>query len=66
MNYSAALHSLFLPLRRIFPSAHAWRYDDSAGTRTCPICGQHEELETDIVSSNWNMLRQGNKDAHTR
>ena len=66
MNYSAALHSLFQPLRRIFPSAHAWHYDDATGTRTCKVCSQHEELEIDIVSSCWNVLRQGNKEAHTR
>lgn len=66
MSYVAVLHSLFLPLRRIFPSAHAWHHDDVAATRTCRICSRHEELETDIVSSNWNVLREGNKDAHTR
>ena len=66
MSYAAVLHSFFLPLRRIFPSAHAWHYDDGAGTRTCRICSQHEELETDIVSSNLTVLREGNKDAHTR
>ena len=66
MSYGAVLHSLFLPLRRIFPSAHAWQYDDANGKRTCTICSQHEELETDIVSSHWVVLRDGNKDAHTR
>jgi len=66
MSYSATLHSFFLPLRRIFPSAHAWAYNDGAATRTCRICHQHEELETDIVSSNWNVLRDGNKEAHKR
>jgi len=66
MSYDAVLHSLFLPLRRLFPSAHAWHYDDAAGTRTCTICSQHEALETDIVSSNWDVVKPGNKDAHTR
>lgn len=66
MSYSAALQSIFLPFRKMFPSAHAWHYDDGACTRACTICGQKEELETDIVSSNWNVVTPGNKVAHTR
>jgi len=66
MSYSATLHSWFLPLRRLFPSLHAWHYDDHAGTRQCRTCGQHEELETDVVSSNWVVLKEGDKEAHTR
>jgi hypothetical protein len=45
---------------------HAWNYDDATSRRTCTICSRHEELEVDVVSSNWVVLRDGNKDAHKR
>jgi len=66
MSYGTPFHSLVLLLRRVFLSVHAWQYDDATSRRTCTICSRHEELEVDVVSSNWVVLRDGNQDAHPR
>lgn len=64
MGFGAVTKSLYDALAGMFKSDHVWTYESSNELRRCNVCGRHEELALDIMSTDWHMIEPGDAAQH--
>jgi hypothetical protein len=64
MGFGAAAKSVFYAFAGMFKSNHVWQYQACNEQRSCAVCGRHEELTVDIMSSDWHMIERGDDAQH--
>lgn len=64
MGLGASAKSVLYVLAGMFKSNHVWQYQSCNEQRNCAVCGRHEELTLDVMSSDWSMIEPGDDSLH--